>query len=459
MSTVKIRTSFAAIFFLTACLTSGLARAQAATPDQATQATQQIVVTFRDRSLARTDFGRPGQQYAPTAGYGNSQWSARLTAVLAQDYHLMVATEWPIAALGVYCVVFEMTDRRDVEALMATIAADKRVDSVQKMNTFQVMSSDPYLPLQTNLLALDMRGLHRWTQGRNVTVAVVDTGIDTDHPDLRGQVTYTQDLVSLGLVSNQTDIHGTAVAGLIAASAENGEGITGVAPQARLVGLKACRQIAPDSPAAECNSLTLARALSAVLEIKPQVLNLSLGGPRDPLLSALLELVLQQGVVVVAAEPPPSNTPRGFPTDNPAVIRVSSSATGLASDADVLVAPGTEVLTTFPGGAYRFANGSSFAAAQVSGIAALLKELQPKISGAEIHDLLRASGHANSVVDTSASAIVTSSNVDACAAAARISDTITCEAAASLNRAADDNSAVPPVRPSVARDPRSVQHS
>ena len=134
-------------------------------------------------------------------------------------------------------------------------------------------------------------------------VAVVDTGVDFDHPDLRGRVVKAQNFVDrVGDRNFTTDVHGTAVAGLIAATAGNGVGIVGVAPEAEIYALKACWQQPPGAREAVCNSYTLAKAVDFAIGQGVQVLNFSLAGPPDPLLGRLIGQALARGIVVVAAD-------------------------------------------------------------------------------------------------------------------------------------------------------------
>jgi subtilisin family serine protease len=93
--------------------------------------------------------------------------------------------------------------------------------------------------------------------GRKVTVAVVDSGIESNHPDLAGQVAVEENFVDGQ--KYVAELHGTAVAGVIAARAGNGVGIEGVAPDARLLALRACWQA---GSATRCNSFTLAKAIN-----------------------------------------------------------------------------------------------------------------------------------------------------------------------------------------------------
>jgi subtilisin family serine protease len=92
------------------------------------------------------------------------------------------------------------------------------------------------------------------------------------------------------------------VAGIIAAKADNGVGMVGIAPGARLLALRACSERQRGSvTASTCDSLTLAKALHFALERGADVINMSLSGPADPLLASLIELGLQRNVAVVAA--------------------------------------------------------------------------------------------------------------------------------------------------------------
>lgn len=378
-------------------------------------ANKQIVVTFADRSLTRVEFGRPGTDYVQPAPYAASSWSKRIAHALARDYDLSATTEWPLMTLGVYCVVYEIHGERAVDEVIDVLTKDQRVGTVQAMHQFQALSGDPYYPLQSNLSATSVEEAHRWATGRNVTIAIIDTGIDEQHPDLRGQVIAAQNLVDPDAALTQDDIHGTAVAGVIAAIADNGQGIVGVAPAAKLLAFQACWPRASGATTAICNSLTLARALDAVLRTHPQILNLSLAGPHDPLLSSLVALAIAQGTIVVAAEPEGAIV-RGFPADVEQVLRVRASGADNTSGG-ILSAPGNEILTTFPHATYHFVSGSSFAAAHVSGVVALLKELRPELTSAEVEQVLKVSSQSTL---PSGRAGFAAASVSACAAVATI---------------------------------------
>jgi subtilisin family serine protease len=231
--------------------------------------------------------------------------------------------------------------------------------------------------------------------------------------DLRANVAAAVNFVDSDDKQFQRDRHGTEVAGVIAAVANNGEGIVGIAPSARLVLLKACWQVQADADAARCNSFTLARALVAALDAHAQIVNLSLAGPPDPLLSGLIREGLRRGVLFVGAAPHDTGETGEGLLHQPGVIEVASAGNQPESNS-VLYAPGREILTLLPGGHYDFATGDSIATAQVSGVLALLLAKKSALSAADAYRLLRNTSARPS--DPSAHPSDDGAEVDACAA-------------------------------------------
>ena len=132
--------------------------------------------------------------------------------------------------------------------------------------------------------------LHGLATGRGTTIAIIDSKIETGHPDLSGQFAANRDFLANGPAAAES--HGTGVAGIIAAKADNGMGVVGIAPDARLMALRACSERPRGGgAAAACDSLTLAKALHFALEHSADVINMSLSGPADPLLASLIAIV------------------------------------------------------------------------------------------------------------------------------------------------------------------------
>ncbi len=112
-----------------------------------------------------------------------------------------------------------------------------------------------------------------------------------------------RNLVAEHPLARDGEIHGTAIAGIIASAVNNREGIIGVAPDVSIAALRACWAVVDDGLAAQCSSFSLAQALEVALGLQPNVINLSLAGPDDPLLSRLLDRAIERGIVVVTAHP------------------------------------------------------------------------------------------------------------------------------------------------------------
>jgi len=124
-----------------------------------------------------------------------------------------------------------------------------------------------------------------------------------------------------------------------------------------------------------CDSFSLVKALYFAAEQKADVINMSLSGPDDRLLGALLKTVMERGSVVVTAFDP-KRPNGGFPASMPGVLAVSDTVVA-PSRGRVYTAPGRDVPTTQPGDRWFLVNGSSFAAAHVSGLVALLRQERP----------------------------------------------------------------------------------
>lgn len=360
------------------------------------------VAATHSRPTARPapDFAR---QVLVTLPPGPERLWKKVTQELATAYDLEPVYSWPLPSLGENCIIYTVPSGRSPATLARRLAADPRVSLAQPIHVFGGQAAaynDPYAHLQVGLATLRLSAAHGLATGKGVKVAIIDTGVDLSHPDLAGRVVDASNFISWGEAAFTGDFHGTAVAGVVAADANNQVGIVGVAPRAELLALKACWQDPPDSREARCNSYTLAQALDFALLHGAQVLNLSLAGPEDPLLAKLLTKALEAGITVVAAAP--SQAGRGFPASLPGVLAVRAAELGGRVLADepgatavgALAAPGTDVLTTVPRGSYDFFTGSSMAAAQVSGVVALLLERRPGLSPAEVRAILHAASRA-----------------------------------------------------------------
>jgi len=348
--------------------------------------------------------------YSAASSYALGDQARAVSAALAHEYGLEKVREWPIVPLRVQCLVFALPASADREGLMRRLSADRRVKLVQPLQLFNALGAadldtqpaltpdhrtatnaspynDPYFGLQHGFAEIDAGAAQIWSRGEGVNVAIIDTGVATSHPDLNGRVTLSRNFIDDDMKAFQSDRHGTQIAGIIGADANNGLGIVGIAPAVRLQIYKACEPARPQSMEAVCNSFTLARALGAAIDAHAQIVNLSLGGPSDPLLSQIVGYGVQHGIIFVGAVPQ-SGRLDGFPLSNTGVIAVDQSGRSEGTPA-VLHAPGQDIVSTAPDGGYDFATGSSFAAAHVTGAMALLRARAPAMSAAALEEILQ----------------------------------------------------------------------
>ncbi|HEY9133500.1 MAG TPA: S8 family serine peptidase [Dyella sp.] len=371
----------------------------------------------------------PAPHFQPAGAYGGAGYRGapgeagrrRVAQQLAREHGLVLIDDWPMPSLGVDCFVMRAAGGVSTAQLAADLAKDARVESAQPMQMFHALGraghGDPLYTLQLAAARWHLAELHEVATGKGVVIAVIDSGVDAVHPELRGQVTMTRNFVDGDRY--RAEMHGTAVAGIVAA---NGLGIAGIAPEARVLALRACWE--RQDAATECNSFTLAKALQFALEQHVDVLNLSLAGPRDQLLERLLGVAMAHRMAVVGAVDP-SDAANGFPAACPGVIAVVGDRTGLVPHG-ALVAPERDIPAPVPGGGFELVNGTSFATAQVSGLVALMLETSPRLDDTRLQTAMMPQTAVGLSVQRPAM-------IDACMAVARTSGRCACDCdAASL---------------------------
>jgi subtilisin family serine protease len=386
-----------------------------------------IIVAFTNEPhTAPGAAGATGSRYAG-GGYRVAQAAEQQARSVARAYALREVDSWPIQVLSMHCVMFEITNGRPVPEVLAALSKDARVRLAQPLQEFHTLTdataaapardaaaaapyNDPLYDLQSNLLTLGIAQAQQRAQGAGVRVALIDTGVDAAHPDLRGRIVRSRSFLSRRMSAAWLR-HGTAMAGVIAAVANNHIGIVGIAPLAQLEVYEACWQLAPDSDAAACNTFTLAQAVAAALASGAPLVNLSIAGPSDPLLSALIEHGLQRGVTFVG---PVAGADEGFPTAIAGVISAGGAEHPLPQGA--FAAPAAHVLTLRPAAQYDFESGSSVAAAELTGVIALLMSASAtRLTPATVASLLGGDS-----VTTPAAATADPSPVDVNAALTRL---------------------------------------
>jgi subtilisin family serine protease len=396
-------------------LIAGAPGVRAATPSQAeTDPGRQVLVLLR---LAPDHF-RPGGNYSNSYGDGAGAAARRRVAQrIAAAHGLMLVTNWPIPLVGVDCFVMTVPAGQTPEQVALALAHDPDVAGAEPMHVYRAQAStapsagrpsardigpaeathnDPLYRAQPAAEEWRLADLHAYATGRNVRVAVIDSMVDAAQPDLAGQIQTLQDFVPDH--PRAAEQHGTGVAGIIAAVADNHIGIAGVAPHARLMALRACWQEGSDG--AVCDTLSLAKALYFAIGHDAQVINMSLSGPSDPLLGRLIDIAQAHGAVVVGAMDPKA-ADGGFPASHTGVVAVTDDPASTIAGA--VVAPGREAPTTQPGGRFAFVSGNSYAAAHVSGLFALIRERNHTAAGPVTLVTLRPGG--GGAVDSCASVL------------------------------------------------------
>lgn len=300
-----------------------------------------------------------------------------------QRYGLTRVADWPLDTLNVRCLVFESDGTRPVVDLVAALAGEPEVETAQPVQMFAARSdtyNDPYLPLQHSIQRARVDLSHQWSTGAGVRVAIIDTGIDHQHTDIANSIKDTANFVDNNDRQFMADHHGTAVAGIISATANNATGMVGIAPDAHIMAMKACWTVSGDN-GATCNSYTLAKALNVAIRKGADIINLSLSGPRDPLLERLVDTAVSRNITVIGARDPVEN-------DNFPAGMINVIAAGLPGDSAAVSAPGRRIISTAPSNQYDFYTGSSFSTAHLSGLVALIRQLQPDITLTEIRQLM-----------------------------------------------------------------------
>ena len=266
--------------------------------------------------------------------------------------------------------------------------------------------------------------LHYETQGDGITIALIDTGVDLDHPEIKDRIASHQTTMRGEWMA---DVHGTAVAGVIAATANDAEGSVGVAPQVEILALKACQAAGPGKLASRCWSSSLVKALDLAIASEAQVINLGMAGPPDELVQEYVDLAVAGGAIVVAAAGKGGvGAKPAFPAAMANVVAVTAvdRADHLFKNANVgdyidVAAPGVGIVAPAPGGIHPLMSGTSMAAAHVSGVIALLRPLTPLASTREL--LAEIENSASDLGERGVDSLFGAGLVDVCAAAARVS--------------------------------------
>jgi subtilisin family serine protease len=309
---------------------------------------------------------------------------------LARRHGLERIASQSFPLLGSTIGLFRIVDRRPVDMVRREFAADGRVRSVQlNLRHFLQDAKKPAIEgdaAQYAVAQLRLPQAHTLARGMNVTIAVIDSGVDVKHPELANSVADSFD--ALGS-SEGPHVHGTGIAGAIVAHAK----LMGSAPEARLIAIRA---FGAGSKGAESTSYVILRGLDYAAEHGAQIINMSFAGPKDPLIERGIAATAARGILMVAAAGNAgAKSPPLYPAANPNVIAVSGTdaqeklfAASNRGNHIAIAAPGADIFLPAPDEKYQITSGTSFSAAYVSGVAALLLERNPALRPGDIRAIL-----------------------------------------------------------------------
>jgi thermitase len=316
-------------------------------------------------------------------------------AALARSRGLEIARSLP--AHRAYVLRRSGARPHDLARELAEAPGVMRVRPNWIARTRATVPNDDMYPAQGALDGLGLEDAWDLSKGAGIEVAVLDTGFDGDHPDLRGALAQNGwlDVVSAAALPYDDNGHGTAVAGIIGARFQNTFGTAGVAPEASVYAVK----VADGGGAATFADLIA--GFDAATRRGSRIIVCALGAPvDDPLLQAAVKQALDGGAVVLAAAGNEPLAAPSYPAAYPGVLAVGGTAAGapelsfstaLAPSVAAL-APAETVLTTLPGRVWGYVHGTSAAAAHAAGVAALALAREPQLDRAGLERTLRWTG-------------------------------------------------------------------
>ncbi len=301
---------------------------------------------------------------------------------------------------------FKSENKDNLLNVIRNNANDRQIEPNWLYET-QTIESNPDSTKQWGYKAMDTQYAYDTTKGSGVKVAIIDTGIDINHPEFSGRISplsYNSCLKTNNLANIQDNNgHGTHVAGIIGA-ADNNIGVIGVAPEAEIVVIKAqC----PGIKSGSFSDADLISAISYVSKQKINILNMSLGSSvRSSLIESAIADARSNGVIIVAAAGNSKSSAPFYPASYNDVISISAltydsydpanigrikpdfSYTNHGSRID-FSAPGTDIYSTYLNGEYKSLSGTSMASPQVAGSVALILSRNPSFNLDQVKNLIK----------------------------------------------------------------------
>jgi subtilisin family serine protease len=312
---------------------------------------------------------------------------------MAQRHGLTLLQSFELQITGTRFQRLRINGRRSVPQVVRALEADGIAMAVQPnyIATLQEMAARAVLPADLELYAparMRMPEAHQLATGDRILIAVIDGGVDTRHPELAGMIVTNFDAIGTG---DRIHPHGTSIVGAIAARVR----LRGMAPGAHIL---AARAFGTNRNSMDGTTDSILKSIDWAVRNGARVINMSFAGDRDPALERVLAAARQRGIILVAAagNAGPNSRPL-YPAAFPGVIAVT------ATDQDdrifraanrgnhiAVAAPGVDLWLPTPDNNYRLTSGTSFAAAIISGLVALMLERNPRLSPDDVRNVLMA---------------------------------------------------------------------
>jgi subtilisin family serine protease len=314
---------------------------------------------------------------------------AELTRI-AQQLGLRIITSDTMSTLGRKVIRFELPPGLSVRDAIRLLEANRLVSVAAPNYQFRLVQATAAIrkgdPAQYMLDMLHLDKVHTIATGKGVTVALIDSEIDKRHTELQGAISEELDTLD---VKEPPHSHGTAMAGAIVSH----DRLQGVAPGATILAVQAFGE---SNKTAEGTTLSILKGIDWAVSHGARIINMSFAGPRDPSLERALKAAHDKGVVLIAAagNAGPKSPPL-YPGADSNVIAVTATDVhnklfrGANQGPQVSVAaPGVEILAPAPEDTYQMSTGTSISTAHVSGVVALMLELDQTLKPDDVRKIL-----------------------------------------------------------------------
>ena len=314
---------------------------------------------------------------------------ATLADEIALAHGMEIVEQLSLSLIPMNFVLFQLPDGLSVRAAVEALAFYPGVGAVQPNFISHMAGATAASSIQYAPKKIHVGEAHLIAKGRDVLVAVIDSGVDADHPELKAAVAESFEAIDFDPADEMR--HGTAMAAVIAANSQ----LLGIAPSVRLLSARAFG-VPKGGSKASATTFAILKSMQWSFDRGARIFNMSFAGPRDPALIKGLDALAAHDVIMVAAAGNAGpNMPPAYPGAHSGVIAVTATDTAdvlfdMANNGKyvALAAPGVDVMTATPGKRYELMSGTSVAAAHVTGVVALMMEMDPGLKPAAVRQML-----------------------------------------------------------------------